>query len=300
MAIPRIPDEDFPMEIAPGIFILGNYYFNLFLVEGSKKTALFETGISGVVDRVIRQIEALGKSPDVLVVSHPHSDHITGLPGLKEHFPKAEVLAAEGAAEFLAHPKAGPALIEEDRFISQSLMEEGIAPGRPSLFLVPDLEGHTVVREPHDLDLGGACLTLIPVAGHSPGNLIAWQKEQRILFCSDSLGFHYPGRGFWPLFFTGARAYLDTIDMMEDLGAKIICPAHQGPIKDDEVTQSLSLARQAAFSVINRAIHDKGDDQALARALFEESYKDEFTLYTRSNILNCSRLLIKRARESQE
>jgi hypothetical protein len=31
--------------------------------------------------------------------------------------------------------------------------------------------------------------------------------------------------------------------------------------------------------------------------MFKESYRDEFTLYTRENILNCTHLLIKRARE---
>ena len=298
MSIPRIPDPAFPMEIAPGVFILGNYYFNLFLVVGPQKTALFETGVSGLVDRVIGQLEALGKTPDFLVVSHPHTDHITGLPGLMARYPEAEILAGDGAVEFITHPKAEPGLIREDRFISQSLMDLGISPGRPSLASVPSLSGHTVVKESWDLDLGGGTrLTLIPVAGHSPGNLIAWDKNNRILFCSDSLGFHYPGRGFWPLFFTGARSYIDTMDMMAGLVPKILCPAHQGPLQGKDVPAGLALARQTTFDLIKRAVRDTGDDNALAQTLFAESYKDEFTLYTRSNILNCNRLLIKRARE---
>jgi len=288
------------MEIAPGTHILGNYYFNLFLVTGPKKTVLFETGISGGVDRVIGQLEVLGSAPDILVVSHPHTDHITGLPGLKQRYPKADVLAGKGAMEFITHPKAGPGLIAEDKFISQSLRKSGIVPGRPSLGSAPDLAGHTEVRQSRDLDLGGGTLlTLIPVAGHSPGNLIAWEKKQGILFCSDSLGFHYPGRGFWPLFFTDARAYLETIDMMDDLAPKMICPAHQGPIKGKDVRACLALARQTTLDLINRVVQETGDDEALAEALFAESYKDEFTLYTRSNIMNCNRLLIKRARESR-
>jgi glyoxylase-like metal-dependent hydrolase (beta-lactamase superfamily II) len=300
MQTPRIPNHAFPMEIAPGTFILGNYYFNLFLVAGSEKTALFETGVSAGVDQVIGQLDALGICPDFLVVSHPHTDHITGLPGLKACYPQAQVLAAQGAVEFITHPKAEPGLIKEDRFISSSLMASGITPGRPSLESVPDLSGHTVVRESLDLDLGGGtCLTLMPVDGHSPGNLIAWEKEKNILLCSDSLGFHYPGRGFWPLFFTSARSYIDTMDMMADLDPDILCPAHHGPIQDKDVPAALALARQTTTDLINRVVQETGDDQALANDLFAESYKDEFTLYTRSNILNCNRLLIKRARETQ-
>ena len=79
-----IPREKFPMGISPHIKMLGNYFFNLFLVTGENKSALFESGISGVTDSVITQLDALGISPDYLVPSHPHSDHITGLPGLME------------------------------------------------------------------------------------------------------------------------------------------------------------------------------------------------------------------------
>lgn len=294
-----IPEQEFPIQIAPGVQVLGNYFFNLFLIRGKEKTALFEVGISGVVDQVIDQLDRLGVSPDYLILSHPHSDHITGLPGLMERFPKAQVLAAQGAEGFVSHPKAGPALIKEDRFMSQSLEEQGIIPGRPSLETVPVLKDHTVIGQTAGLDLGGGMeLTLIPVQGHSPGNLLAWIPSEKILFCSDSLGFHYPGRGFWPLFFTGASPYIKTMEMMEALSPRIICPAHQGPIKGKDVPIALKGSLAVTREIIQR-IQDTGqDDDALAAALFEESYRDEFTLYTQTNIQNCSRLLIKRARES--
>ena len=79
-----IPVSRFPLEIGPRIRVVGNYYFNLFLVLGRDKSLLFETGISGMVDTAIAQLESLGVSPDYLVVSHPHADHLTGLPALAE------------------------------------------------------------------------------------------------------------------------------------------------------------------------------------------------------------------------
>ncbi|WP_457553254.1 hypothetical protein [Desulfobacula sp.] len=54
-----IPEGDFPIGLDKNVFMLGNYFFNLFLVVGSQKCALFEVGVSGVVD----VIENIKKSP---------------------------------------------------------------------------------------------------------------------------------------------------------------------------------------------------------------------------------------------
>jgi 2-aminobenzoylacetyl-CoA thioesterase len=87
---PNIPPPVFPMPLSARVTVLGNYFINLFLIKGDSKTALFETGISGIIDTVIFQLEALGVIPDYLILSHPHSDHTTGLPGLMERFPKCQ------------------------------------------------------------------------------------------------------------------------------------------------------------------------------------------------------------------
>ena len=292
-----IPEDQFPLVLTPRIQVLGNYFFNLFLVVGSEKTALFETGISGMIDTVIQQLDDLKIAPDYLVVSHPHSDHITGLPGLMERFPNAQVVCGHGAQEFVAHPKAGPALVKEDNFISQGLEKMGITPGRATLETIPDLGRATSIDTPTRLDLGGGTeLTLIPVEGHSPGNLIARVEQDQALFCSDSLGFHYPGRAFWPLFFTDALAYVNTIGLIEAAAPKILAPAHQGPITVD-VQKSIDRARTTTLKIIQKIRKTRLSDDELIQELFEASYRDEFTLYTRENILNCTRLLLKRARE---
>ena len=293
-----IPQEKFPMEISPHVKMLGNYFFNLFLVTGQNKSALFESGISGITDSVITQLDSLGIYPDYLIPSHPHSDHITGLPGLMEQFPKARVVMAAGANEFITHPKAGPLLIKEDFFMSKGLEKMGITPGRPSLETIPIIRDALIVEE-ETLDLGGGIfLDLIKVAGHSPGNLMGLVKKDKTLFCSDSLGFHYPGRGFWPLFFTGANAYLSTIDLIQSFDPRIICPAHQGPLKTFAASQGIEAARDITLSTIKRVKQTPLSNGELARKMFEESYKDEFTLYTEKNIQNCTQLLIKRARET--
>ncbi|WDP92535.1 MAG: MBL fold metallo-hydrolase [Desulfobacter sp.] len=293
-----IPEHRFPLVLTPRIRVLGNYFFNLVLITGAQKNALFETGVSGITDNVIAQLEKLDIAPDYLVVSHPHSDHITGLPGLMARFPGARVLAGRGASDFISHPKAGPALVKEDRSISLGLEKMGIRPGRPSLETVPDLAAAREIETETRLDLGGGTvLDLIPVKGHSPANLIARMEQDRALFCSDSLGFYFPGRALWPLFFTNARDYLATIDMIKAAAPAIICPAHQGPITGREAVNAPFQAEKEARTMISRIRKTRLPDEALIKELFGESYKDEFALYTETNIMNCTRLMIRRARE---
>ncbi len=283
------------MPLSGRVTVLGNYIINLFLVTGDKKTALFETGISGITDAVISQLEALGVTPDYLILSHPHSDHATGLPGLMARFPDAVVLAGAGAGEFITHPKAGPLMLAEDAYMSKGLLHWGITPGRPPIVSVPDLSDAWIVTDATILDLGGVTLELIPVSGHSPGNIIA--RIQEVVFCSDSLGFHFPGRGFWPLFFTGAKTYLSTLAYIQNLAPTIICPGHLGPLKNDVAAGGIQAAIDAAQSFINRVTRTRLSDQELFAQLLEESYRDEFTLYTKENIANCNQLLVKRARQ---
>ncbi len=293
-----IPEEKFPIKLDENIYILGNYFFNLFLVAGEKKSALFEVGISAVVDQVIKQMENLGIIPDFIIPSHPHSDHITGLPGLAGKYPAAEIVAAKGAKEFIKHPKAAEVMFREERFMSQSLAQYDITPGRPPLEIIPDLDHALVVDEKLSLDLGGITLDLIKVEGHSPGNLIGLINSGKIVFSSDSIGFHYPCRGFFPLFFTGADPYLATFKLIKELNPSIICPAHQGPLEGRNAVKALQDSFDITVNTIKMVKASSKPDKTLADQLFKKGYVDEFTLYTRENIQNCCSLIVKRSKES--
>jgi len=293
-----ISEKKFPIQIDKNILMLGNYFFNLFLVIGNRSSALFEVGVSGIVDTVIRQLEHLDINPDFIIPSHPHSDHITGLPGLTKRYPNARIIAATGAKEFNEHPKSLPLLIKEDMFISKRLADFNIKPGRPSLKKIPDLSCALTVDERQSIDLGGVTLDLVKVDGHSPGNLMGIINSKKIMFCSDNLGFHFPGRGYLPLYFTTAHAYISTLNFIKESNPLIICPAHQGHMAGKEATKGIQESIDITLNTIKNIKQSPLSDEKLAMDLFEKSYKDEFTLYTENNIKNCTSLLVKRAKEA--
>ena len=289
-----------PLELTADIRQLGNYFFNLYLVQGTRACALVEMGVTAVVDAVIGQLDRLGVSPDYLVLTHPHADHITGLPGLMEKYPRARLVAGAGAREFALHPKALPGMVYEDHYVTTRLGQTGIPAGRSSLQTLPFPEDHSVITQTHDIDLGGLTLRCLPVQGHSPGNLAIHIPERKALFVSDSLGFHYPGRGFCPLFFTGYREFMATLAELASLKPDIVGPAHQGALTGPDVETAFRQARDATEGVL-ATVRDSGEpDEVIAGRLFEKYYVDEFTLYSEDNIRGCCRLLVKRAREALE
>ena len=233
------------------------------------------------------------------MLTHPHSDHFTGLEGLRERFPQAVVITGTGAREFVQHPKAAGMILAEDRFMSRALAARGIVPGRAPLRRIEFPQDPITVDEKLVIDLGGLDLECRKVNGHAPGNIVVHLPQLQTLILSDSLGFHFPGRGFCPLFFTGYADYMDTLDRLAFLQPKIIGPAHQGPLFDRQAGQALAQARQDARSLHKRIVNAQARGKDIRDKLFEEYYKDEFRLYSPANIESCVQLLVRRALEAQ-
>jgi 2-aminobenzoylacetyl-CoA thioesterase len=287
----------FPKLLTEGLWVVGNYYFNLYVVKGEQATALIEVGVSAVVDSVTAQLDSLRVSPTFLVVTHPHSDHVTGLAGFREKYPQALVIAGEGAQDFLTHPKAAESLVIEDRHMAEFLTAQGLRPGRSPVKEPPSLANCLVAKDGDEMDLGGLTLRFLSINGHSPGAIVVFIPEIGALILSDSLGFRFPGRGTFPLFLTGYPEYMAGLDRLESLAPRIVGVAHQGPLVGAEITAAFSESRSRARQLQARIRSDPRSADELAQEILREFYKDELTMYTEENIMNCARLLVKRARE---
>ena len=289
--------DNFPVRITDDIWLLGNYYINLYLVKGKNFSALVELGVTAIVESVVDQLQSLDVSPDYLVLTHPHADHITGLPELMKRFPKSRLLAGAGSKQFALHPEALKAMVFEDRFISTAFQKLGYISNSAAIDTLTFPEGYIRIGDKTEIDLGDLTLKCIPLPGHCPGYIAIYIPEKRTLFASDALGFHYPGRGFCPLFFTGFNNYTDSLWILESLKAEIVALGHQGPIIGQNVKTAFRETRKETNSIIEIVRDYKMDADRLARELFQRYYVDEFTLYSARNIMNCCRLLVRRARE---
>ncbi|MDX9785911.1 MAG: MBL fold metallo-hydrolase [Desulfobacterales bacterium] len=286
-----------PVKLAENFWLLGNYYLSLYLVQGSHSSALIEMGVSAVTDTVINQLSSLNISPTYLIVTHPHSDHLTGLVGLSKRFPSATPVFGHGAKDFLAHPKSLEIMVREDRFISRMLAVRGERVDRPPINRFQFPNQSLTVDEFMQIDLGGVALQCRLLPGHSPGNILIHIPEKNALIASDSLGFRMPGRFFVPCFFTGFADYMNTLNALAVLKPAILGLGHQGPLFGEAVDHAFSSARQAALDLYTQITENREDRQAMADEIFRKFYIDEFTLYSEENIRSCCQLLVRRALE---
>ncbi len=285
-------------ELCENVWNVGHPLFDVYLVRGGERAALVEVGISAVAGRVVGNLERLGVEPDLLVVTHPHTDHVSGLRPLRERYPDARVVVAPGAREFLAHPRAAAGFGAEDRFMAEALRRRGENVARPPEPEPPDLGDADAFAEGARIDLGGLTLEFWEAHGHSPGNLLVRIPERNLIFASDSLGFRYGDGGFMPLFFTGYGPYLETLARIRQAAPGIVALGHQGALAGEAARDALAAAEGAARALRERVLAHEGTDEALAEALFAEVYRDELTCYSPENIRACCGLLIRRVREA--
>lgn len=287
----------FPMKLAEGLWLVGNPYFNLFLVKGEQAAALVEVGVSATVDEVIRQLEQIDVCPNFLVVTHPHPDHLTGLAGLKDRYRDALTVVGKGTPEFLSYPGAASSIIAEDKTMSDFLASRAYPPGRSPIEELPSLGDALVAEDGDEMDLGGRTMRFVEVKGHAPGSINVYVPELHAVLASDSIGFSFPGRGFYPIFFTGFSDYIQTIDRLAALNPRLLAVAHQAPRVGGDAAKAFERARSDAIAMRDRIRADDRDAEAIAQALFDEWYSGIFLLYSPENILSCCRLLVKRAKE---
>jgi glyoxylase-like metal-dependent hydrolase (beta-lactamase superfamily II) len=290
----------FPHEAAPGLWILGNYFFNLYLAQGEQASILIEAGVSAIADSVKDQLEKTAITPTFLVVTHPHADHVTGIDAFREFYPHIIIIAGKGAPEFLAHPKAGKSIAVEDQHMSEFLRSQGVIPGRIPVTEGPTLENCLIAADGDEMDLGGLTVRFLEVKGHSPGKIVVHIPEKRALLVSDSLGFRYPGRGFLPLFLTNRADYMDALARLEGLSPEFVGLAHQGYLVGRDAAEAFAQAGLQAQQLIKAIQEDQRSEEDLVIDLFQKYYRDELLLYTEENIMNCLRLIVKRARDQEE
>ena len=295
----------YPKQLTDGVFLLGNHYASIYLVKGDRFSVLVEAGLSVMAPQVVDQLERLEINPEslkYLVLTHTHADHVMGAPLIKKSFPQIKITGVSEAKDLLSRKKIFDFFTREDAYTSNRLLDfKAVSPDASQPTPLP-FTFEKIVSPGDVLDPGGLSLHILDAPGHCRGGIALWEPREKILFCSDFLGFHLPPEKFVSNFYVDYDDYRKTFETFRALKPKWICPGHCGAYGGEEAVKFLAGSRRELVwitdYVTERVQSQEGITEA-AEALFQRYFMDEATIFSPENTKHCMELLIRRILESK-
>ncbi len=202
--------------------------YNSYLLEGSEKTALFETAKFSFWEEMKEYIESVVsiREIDYLIMDHTEPDHAGSVMKLLEENPSLTIVGTGTAIQFLKH--------------------------------ITNMDFNSIVVSENDtLSLGDKTLEFMVLPFlHWPDSMYTWVPEIRTLFTCDSFGSHFAAEDVLRSTVTDeagyaeatkyyfdcilgpfARPYMaNALERIKDLPVETICCGH-GPVLDSHLDQ---------------------------------------------------------------
>ncbi|RJP71982.1 MAG: MBL fold metallo-hydrolase [Candidatus Abyssobacteria bacterium SURF_17] len=180
---------------------------SVYLIEGGDELTLIDSGAGPGISAIVRNIRALGLSPEkisLVISTHAHIDHIGGNAFLNREF----------GCDIFAHE------LDADRIESGEMVGAefyGVA-------YDPCPVAQKMVEPEVKLIRGSITLTAIHIPGHTPGSIALWTEVggKRVLFGQDVHGPYVPDWG------AVMSQVGPSLKKMRDLDADILCEGHFG------------------------------------------------------------------------
>lgn len=209
--------------------------YNSYVLQGSEKTALFETAKMKFWDDYKATLDSLGVLGhiDYIIMNHTEPDHTGSIANLLSLNPRATVVGTGTAISFLRE--------------------------------IANTDFHSIAVKDNDtLSLGDKTLRFMLLPNlHWPDTMYTYLEEDSVLFTCDSFGSHYSHEGILRStvsdeegYMRATKYYFDNIigpfknpfmikalERIKDLDIAMICPGH-GPVLDAKIPELIDIYKE--------------------------------------------------------
>ncbi|MGE5263520.1 MAG: MBL fold metallo-hydrolase [Acidobacteriota bacterium] len=200
----------------------------VYLVRGEKK-CLIDGGTHANAPRLIKALRELDAfPPDMIIVTHPHWDHMQGIPRLRQ-----SALQQNKTIEVIASRQAVPLLA--DASFNACFGE------RPYV----SIQNVKPVKEGDVIDLGGITLRVYDIPGHCTGHIAILDEKNKNIFVGDALGDKVADDIFLAPFMPPCwepDAFLSSVNKLKQIDYASLCLAHFGGVDGSESKSILEEA----------------------------------------------------------
>lgn len=208
---------------------------NNILLLGRDHAALVDSGYGAHAPQTVALVAATlaGRSLDVLVNTHLHSDHCGGNAALQQHYSGLQTLIPPGLSRH----------VEDWDPVALTFAPTGQT--------CPQFRFDDVMTPGSTLKLGDRLWQVHAAPGHDTHSVILFEPQTRVLLSADALW----ERGFGVVFpeLEGQDAFEavgETLNLIESLAPAVVIPGH-GPVFSD-VTRALNNARARLDSFVTQ------------------------------------------------
>jgi hydroxyacylglutathione hydrolase len=150
----------------------------IYLVEGSKRAALIDTGTG--VGNLKEYVEQLTDKPYFVLLTHGHVDHAMGAPAFDEVY-----MNPADKNVYLEHSD----MSVRKGYLKMTMGENFNLINEEDYVHVTSSDGFKPLLAGDSFDLGGITLEIHDGAGHTPGMITILFVEERTLFVGDACNF---------------------------------------------------------------------------------------------------------------
>jgi glyoxylase-like metal-dependent hydrolase (beta-lactamase superfamily II) len=285
-------------QLAPGVYLVRRpeplrepVEPNALFVVNADDIVVFEGGGAPIVaERTLELIRSVTDKPvSHLVNSHWHGDHNLGNQVYRAEFPELKIVA---------HPETHAAMTGApmdyvERYVPmltgligewRAQQEQGeLSPRRaellPSLALMRDELARTIITPP-DLLIDDRLVlgrghreihVIHPGRGNTPGDLVMWLPEERILATGDLVVHPIPyGFGSYP------EEWIATLDRLAGFDFELLVPGHGEVQRDTSYIRRLQALLAEVRRQVAASVAEGKDLEATRESLDISAFADEF------------------------